>query len=192
MIIPRPSFFIHRCLHAFIPVVVSVLLCTQTSAQFYGLPFRPKTDTLWEQVKHASGIEKTRLYNQLAFYHSFSTVDSAMWYANQALKLSREQGDRQAEANAIRITGHTLALDGNFRESIARLQQALGIYVDLGNKRGILEGKISLAKVNYDVGDFQRTSEYVDQIIPLFLIRFAGEYRFTMTRIAADIILVHP
>ncbi|NQV03603.1 MAG: tetratricopeptide repeat protein [Bacteroidia bacterium] len=147
-------------------ILLILVLSGNAQAQFYGLPFRPDVVTLWEQLANASGPEETRLYNLLACYHSYATVDSAFWYANKALDLAREQNNRIEEANALRHIGHTLVLESKFREAIARFYQSLAICEELEYERGILEALISIAKVNYDAGDFQRASEYVNQIIP--------------------------
>lgn len=50
-------------------------------------------DTIYPKLINASDHQRMNAYNQLAFYHSMYTPDSALFYAERALQLAEKFED---------------------------------------------------------------------------------------------------
>jgi class 3 adenylate cyclase/tetratricopeptide (TPR) repeat protein len=88
-------------------------------------------------------------------------------HTEQALETYRALGDRSAAARAIAKLGQ-IALDGRHTESaIARLEPALAEFADLGDdpSRALLGAQ--LARAWMYKGEFQRSVEVADEILPI-------------------------
>jgi tetratricopeptide (TPR) repeat protein len=112
-------------------------------------------------------LKKMRLYNQLAFYHSLSIADSATFYAGKALELAEKYENMPEKGSAYRNLGNASALAGNYRQAVSNLQRALNIFIELNDPRKIAELYVDLAKLNYDLEDFDKGLEYGGKFMQL-------------------------
>ena len=146
------------------------------SILFFSIPFHAQyyikilgysADTIYPKLKNASSIEKMHLYNQLAFYHSFSTADSALYYGEMALELADKYDNFSEKASAFRNKGNAHALAGNYRQAVINLQQALNILINHGETGKMAELYVDLGKLNYDLEDYDKALIYADKLIRL-------------------------
>jgi tetratricopeptide (TPR) repeat protein len=144
--------FIAECLHA----------------QYYFNIFRPQADTIYANQQHASEKDKIDIYNSLAFYHSFSNADSAIYYAEQALELEKTYPDEIRRADANRHQGNACALNNQYGRALFHLNQALNTYDDHRALRKKAELLIDIGKVNYDLKDYPAALNYLQRFEQLY------------------------
>ena len=137
-------------------------------AQFYFNMFRPQADTIYAKLHHASGKGKIDIYNSLAFYHSFSNADSAIYYAEQALELEKKYPDEIRRADANRHLGNAFALKNQYGQALFHLNQAMNIYEDQRALRKKAELLFDIGKVNYDLQDYPAAMNYLQRFEQLY------------------------
>ena len=97
----------------------------QLHAQYYLNMFRPQADSIYVKLQYACEKDKIDIYNSLAFYHSFSNADSAIYYAEQALELEKTYPDEIRRADANRHLGNAYALNNQYGRALFHLNQAM-------------------------------------------------------------------
>jgi tetratricopeptide (TPR) repeat protein len=142
-------------------MVCGILLFIAESihAQYYFNMFRPQADTIYPKLEHASERDKIDIYNSLAFYHSFSKADSAIYYAEQALELEKKHPDEIRHADANRHLGNAYALKNLYGQAFFYLNRALQIYEENEAYRKTAEVWFDLGKLNHDLDDFNRAHQ---------------------------------
>jgi tetratricopeptide (TPR) repeat protein len=126
-------------------------------------------DTIYPKLINANDHQRMKAWNQLAFYHSMSTPDSALFYAEQALQLAEKFKDEDEKRFALRNAGNAYALAGNYRQAMINLHKALEIAENRSDQRKQLELYADLGKLNYDIDDYIKALEFVDKIINILL-----------------------
>jgi tetratricopeptide (TPR) repeat protein len=126
-----------------------------------------RADTIYPKLINATAQEKMYVYNELAFYHSISSADSALFYSEASLKLAERYNNPYEKATAYRNMGNAYGLKGNYRQAIFYLQQSLKIFQDIGDPKKIAELYLDLGKINYDIEDFPRSQVYANKLIDL-------------------------
>jgi|GEM_PF-318523 len=137
-------------------------------AQYYLNMFRPQADTIYTKLPHAKEKEKIDIYNSLAFYHSFSNADSAIYYAEQALELEKKHPDEIRRADANRHLGNACALKNQYGQALFHLNQALSTYEDNRALRKYAELLFDLGKLNYDLEDYPAALNYLKRFEKLY------------------------
>jgi tetratricopeptide (TPR) repeat protein len=124
-------------------------------------------DTIYSKLINANDHQRMKAWNQLAFYHSIYTPDSALFYAEKALQLAEKFEDENEKRNALRNTGNAYALAGNYRQAMINLHKALEIAEMRNDRRRMLELYLDIGKVNYDTEDYISSLKYVDLIMAI-------------------------
>lgn len=142
----------------------SLMLCLHLplQAQFPVKILEHSADTIYPKLIDANDHQRMKAYNQLAFYHSLSTPDSALFYAEWALQLAEKFEDEDERRYALRNSGNAYALQGNYRQAIINLYKALEIAEKRNDRRRMLELYCDIGKVNYDIEDYITSLKYYD------------------------------
>ncbi len=90
---------------------------------------------------------KIKAFNYLSYLYWHNDTDSALSYANQALKLAEQVGFKKEVWGACNNLGAVTAMKGNFTQSRLYYERALTIAIGIGSKRltGISYNNIGLA-----------------------------------------------
>jgi len=139
-----------------------------SSSQFYIKLLVQRPDSLYPMLHSSDEQVHLKAYNGLAFYHSLSDADSAMFYAEKALLLSEKLDNDLEKGSALRNMGNTYALNGDYSQALQNLMKALDIFEKEGEKRKIMEVYIGLCKLNYDLEDYETSLEYGKKFIALY------------------------
>lgn len=142
--------------------------CISIQAQYYFRIFAPNADTLYSKLNEAGDKQKMQICNQLAFYHSFNSPDSAIYYADEALRLEEEYPNPIEKATAYRHLGNAHVLKSEYGQTLFYLNQALQIFEQNKAYRKIAEVYFDLGKVNYDLDDYNRALLFGTHFIKLF------------------------
>jgi tetratricopeptide (TPR) repeat protein len=151
-------------------IVCGILLFTAQClhAQYYFNMFRTAGGYHYAKLQHASEKDKIDIYNSLAFYHSFSNADSAIYYAEQALELEKIYPDEIRRADANRHMGNAYALNNQYGQALFHLNQAMNIYEDHRALRKTAELLFDIGKVNYDLQDYPAAMNYLQRFEQLY------------------------
>ncbi|MBE0662163.1 MAG: histidine kinase [Bacteroidales bacterium] len=125
------------------------------------------SDTIYPKLINANDHQRMKAWNQLAFYHSLSSPDSALFYAERALQLAEKFKDEDEKRYALRNFGNAYALQGNYRQALIHLHKALEIAEMRNDRRRMLELYTDIGKLNYDIEDYFSSLKYVDLIMAL-------------------------
>lgn len=167
----------------------SLLLCVQLPlmAQLPVKMLGYTADTIYPKLINANDHQRMKAWNQLAFYHSMYTPDSALYYADKALQLAEKFDDEDEKRNALRNSGNAYALAGNYRQAMINLHKALEIAEMRNDHRRMVELYLDIGKVNYDIEDYFSALKYVDLIIEIITDR-QSEHRSIVSPIEEAII----
>ncbi len=152
-----------------------VLFSKGLNAQYYFNMFSHSAEPVYSKLADADEKEKIKLYNELAFYHSFSSFDSAIYYAEEALRLEEKYPDNIQKANANRHMGNAYALDAKYGRALFYLNQAFKIFEDRKDYRKMAELYFDLGKLNYDLSDYDKTIAYSEKFETLYKERNTEE-----------------
>jgi tetratricopeptide (TPR) repeat protein len=87
----------------------------------------------------------------------------SMSYAQEALRIAREIGDRRGEGAALGSLGNAYAVLGETRKAIEFHEQALVILREIGNRRGEGAALGNLGLAYADLGDARKAIEFYEQ-----------------------------
>ena len=108
-----------------------------------------------------------RLYNTLAIIHyELGERDTSAAYLDRQIRLSREIGDRQLEAQGY----HDLGLHQSSaapQHGLSTIEQALAISHSLGDAENEALALYNIANIHYDAGDEDLAASYSAQAIEL-------------------------
>jgi tetratricopeptide (TPR) repeat protein len=85
--------------------------------------------------------------------------------AARAGERARARGDRAENANSLRLLGKSRRLQGNAKEAIAPLEQALAIDRDLADPRKILADLTELSLANSAAGNRDAAKDYYERAL---------------------------
>jgi tetratricopeptide (TPR) repeat protein len=133
----------HLCFFTGLCIIGFILISFWLSAQ---------VDTLKKALETSEGIEKADILNRLAAYHAPIEPDKSISYATDALSISRSNGDRQLEAEALRHLADSYYYLDNIQEAIIHYKSSAGIYLELeGNTSENYIGRIGDVAYCYDM-----------------------------------------
>jgi len=135
--------------------LVVVLLAAAVVAE------EPAIAELEVRLESATGATRLELLNELAYRVSFRSVATGRGYAEEALALARELGNRSGEGQALRNLAVADSVAGDHRASIAHAEQALAIFDELGDK-GLAAASLNIIGVGH-----RMLSEY-DQALAFY------------------------
>ena len=80
--------------------------------------------------------------NNLALVYAEDQPDRAMTLTEEALELSRQQGDRHREAALLSNLADLLHAAGNSADAMTRVEESVAIYADIGIQEGAYQPEI--------------------------------------------------
>ncbi|MDD5571253.1 MAG: AraC family transcriptional regulator [Bacteroidales bacterium] len=102
-------------------------------------------DSLKQVLRKVDNKGKAKVYNELSRKYVDISSETAIQYANEALKIATQTNNLSEKANALGILGIINYNTGNNKNAYGYYQQSLAIYDNLSNKKGI-------AKINNYLG----------------------------------------
>ena len=122
------------------------------------------------QIAHAAGEQQVEWRANLDLGRLWASRDynQARDYFEAALELARRIGEPTFLADSLNWMGNWCANDENPKRAAAYHQEALSIFEDLGNQRGLANTLDLLALANMLAGDLNTSVHYYDRAIALF------------------------
>lgn len=117
-------------------------------------------EELEKKLEKVSGEEKVDVLNRLAFHYQYKSVETALKYGEQALKLSRTIKDLKGEGVAFLHIGIGFAQSGDFDKALNNSQQALEIFERLDDERRIAATSKNIGNIYLFSGDYDNALEY--------------------------------
>lgn len=91
------------------------------------------TDSLLSTLREAEGPQRLRLLHQLSHQFRRTHIDSAVTYAEQAVALSQDLGDRRLLAESRRRLGRLYSMNGRNAEGLEQLRTAEKLFEEAGD-----------------------------------------------------------
>jgi tetratricopeptide (TPR) repeat protein len=97
---------------------------------------------------------------QLCDHYLFSNLDSANYFAQQALELSGELKFKQGEARSLTRMGNVLKSTGNFSKALETHLEALKVYDKIHDQIGVAASYNNIAEVLKEQHDYRHALDY--------------------------------
>jgi signal transduction histidine kinase len=78
-----------------------------------------------------------------------SLIQNSISLTRDALEMSREKGDKQCISRSLSILSLCLMVTGEYTESMAAAEEAINLYEELGDDRGVADAKYNIAGIYY-------------------------------------------
>lgn len=117
------------------------------------------------QIDYKAGISYAA-HNIGSTYGILGEHEKALNYVNQALKIQREANDLWGQTTSLRTIAFLKIKSGHPEEAIAHLDRALELSQDVNNNR-TLEIYRNYASAYYDMGNYEKSTEYLEKFIEL-------------------------
>lgn len=128
-----------------------------------------KLDSLQLQLKNAQA-DTTKIQTLLALsrYYFAQDFKRSVEYAEQALKLSTESGNKKLEAKSANAYGLALFYSGDYKSATSNYLRALKFYEEAKDTTGIITITHNLGVVYDRLKDFDRALTYYFKVQDLF------------------------
>jgi tetratricopeptide (TPR) repeat protein len=111
---------------------------------------------------------EARLNIELAdVLYSISNFRKAIEYLKQALKISREIGDRLGEGSSLSNLGLAYRNLGEYRKAIEYHEQSLEIRREIGDRLGEGSSLGNLGNAYFSLGEYRKAVEYYEQTLEI-------------------------
>lgn len=146
--------------------LVGVLLILHVDAQ---AEIYAKIDSLYTSLSSvSSNTEKSDIYNQLAWqYHEISQYDSMLYYAEQALSMSRKNNYGKGQVKGLNHIGLYFYITGNYIQAIQHCKHALQQSEEIGYLQGIADSYNYLGLIYIDRGNYIKAIDYQQKFLDL-------------------------
>jgi signal transduction histidine kinase/CheY-like chemotaxis protein len=114
------------------------------------------------------GIEKAKTNLQLAQVFSNNHPDSSIEYANKALEIAKQEGDKKIEASSLHMIANGYRLTGNNVNSLEFLLSALQIYKGLDDVEGIAHVSDDIGRIYRFLGNYSLALDYHLDALAIF------------------------
>jgi len=94
-------------------------------------------DELINQLKNASEKEKVDIYNELSRLHLYSDPQRAIQYAQKALNLAIQTGDKRGEAEAYNNQGMGYYFVNDYEQLLDYYKKSLSAYQEIGDNQSM-------------------------------------------------------
>lgn len=148
-------------------VFVFIFVLSVATAFFPGTGFTQTDTDLEQKLKTVSGKEKIELLNQLSKRNTFNLPKKSITFGEQALKLSKELGDRNGEAVALRNIGSANRILGNNDKALESLQKGLAIFETLKDKKGTGSLLHDIGILYWNLSDYRKALEYLKKSLAI-------------------------
>ncbi|MEQ8626385.1 tetratricopeptide repeat protein [Ekhidna sp.] len=120
-----------------------------------------QVDSLINYSNQAEGKEKIDALHQVILELWLNYPDRAMGYGEQALELSKQEGDSMLISKSLRLIAGVYYYRGDFDLSLEYNQRALAIALKLKDSALINNGYNNIGLLNYNLGSYQTALEYL-------------------------------
>lgn len=103
------------------------------------------------------------LLNRISMSYVNSKHDSAMWYAEEGLKLAREINFLKGEAYSLNALGKVFWITGNYPKSLEKLLVSLKILEKINDPQGLGNCIRDIGNVYFEQEDYRQALEYYSQ-----------------------------
>lgn len=153
--------------YSFLVFLLIVLQASFSKAQYSFKIFAPNPDTIYPKLNAANKYELMACYNNLSFFHSFNSPDSAIYYAEKVFALEEKKSDEIARATAYRNLGNAYSHKAEYGRAAFNLNQAAKIFETENAYRNLGFVYFDLGKLNYDLDDYDRAIMYSNKLVKL-------------------------
>jgi signal transduction histidine kinase len=142
-------------------IIILALSCYTTSG-FVQLVFDIKIDSLKKLISTENKEDSTRVHRLLFLAHAYvyNKPDSAMYYANSGLRLSRKLGYTNGEAWAYRDLGGAYMVLGDYAQAMQSMLQALSLYRQKKSVGDIGFTESYIGDIYKEIGDYKQALHY--------------------------------
>ena len=105
-------------------------------------------------------VQSATLGNMGIVYRYQGKLKEALEHLQQALKIHREIGNKNGEANDLNNMGCVYQIQGKLKEALEHLQQALKIHREIGNKKGIASNLGNIGNVYKSQGKLKEALDH--------------------------------
>ena len=149
--------------------VVSFIIVLLITTVFIAWDAAAQTgDDLEKKLDTVSGQEKVELLNKLAgdnvTYHTQKSLD----FANRALELAKETGDRSGEAQALRHIGTAYRVLDDYPKAIEYHKKSLQLFEELKDKRSVGLLLRHTAVDYWSQSNYPKALEYLERALKIF------------------------
>ncbi len=114
-------------------------------------------------------VKLVQMLNTLANDYLMNNPPKAIEYAEEAKKAAQTLGDKQGQAEALRITGTVYYRQGTYDNAAQHFFESLKLYEELGEKRDIARVWNSLGGTYYKRSNFRQAIESYQKAQQLYL-----------------------
>jgi len=112
--------------------------------------------------KTSADTQTINRLNKLAEYYFQANPDSAYYYGQKGVELSRKTHYDAGLANGLLQTGHVNYFKGKSEEAVKDLNEAISIFKKLNDKKGIITGYQSLGAMYTLLADYPLAIKYMN------------------------------
>ncbi|MBX7093680.1 MAG: tetratricopeptide repeat protein [Flavobacteriales bacterium] len=123
---------------------------------------------VWKNPKVADSLRVKAYSEYLHKTYLFSEPDSAIYFAEEAIRFCEKRRLPNEKANAINIIGIANAVKGDISKAIEEFEKALAIYEQTKNNKGIASELNNIALVYSDLGKPEKALQYFDRGLELY------------------------
>jgi len=118
-------------------------------------------DSLYNLLNQTDNKEKlVGIYNKLSVEMLKVSSDSALFYAEKALQLSKILNYQKGVANSYLSMGRVSIVEGNFDKSVKYLMNSLKIFENENDSIGISKSYLKLGYTYYNINEFEKAQKY--------------------------------
>ena len=120
-----------------------------------------KIDSLKQLLMESPEEEKAKIYNILASKYLTINIDTAYFYAESSLKISKKYKNEMQEAHSYKILGLYHAYKSEFKESITSYNKAIVIFKKFNKFEVLIDIYDNISIVLSQEGKYEQALEYL-------------------------------
>tara|TARA_R110002012_G_scaffold321998_1_gene553281 strand:+ start:4665 stop:6707 length:2043 start_codon:yes stop_codon:yes gene_type:complete len=126
-----------------------------------------EVDSLLNVAENSNDSIKASIYLDLAIGYRSVQPDVALKYANDALKLAKQNDNYTAKASALHVLGAIYTVLGDYEKAISNLLESLRNYELLGDSKGVANSSNSLGILYFNQEDYENAKKYYNKALNL-------------------------
>lgn len=123
---------------------------------------------VWENSSLEDTIRLKALHALVWEKYLYAMPDSANYYAQQAVDLSREKGHRKYEAKAYNTQGMSFLNKGEYEEALAHFEKSLDIAEQISDRKRVASVYNNIAIAHRIQGNYTLSLEYSTKSIKIY------------------------
>lgn len=133
---------------------------------FYSLSQnRTIVDSLKQTLNTVDTKQKVDVYVELSWQYLEYNVDTALLFAEQAVKFSGKVDNEKSKISAYNILGNVYLNTGKLDDASEAFEKALNISVEIADTSNIIRCKHNIANLLYEKGLFSEALQIQDEVI---------------------------